>query len=164
MANSEQQTNNGQIHGNNHVSLETIFEILDKLGLNLVNKKFQDKKVDTKVVISASNEDLIRLGIRTIGDGIRLREACRRIYAVNSSLRPLGIRQEISINRPGLEERSFLFSPLHLRGIMEVVRRREEGGAVVLPAAIIEGQQIGHVLVSLCVFRTSMPKKYSLSN
>ena len=33
-------------HGNDHVSLETIFEILDKLGLNLVTKKFQDEKVD----------------------------------------------------------------------------------------------------------------------
>ena len=44
MANSEQQTNNGQIHGHDHVSLETIFEILDKLGLNLVTKKFQEKK------------------------------------------------------------------------------------------------------------------------
>ena len=75
MANSEQQTNNGQIHGHDHVSLKTIFEILDKLGLNLVTKKFQDEKVDIKVLIPASDEDLIRLGIRTIGDRIRLREA-----------------------------------------------------------------------------------------
>ena len=44
MANSEQKTNNGIIHGNDHVNLETIFEILDKLSLNLVTKKFQDKK------------------------------------------------------------------------------------------------------------------------
>ena len=57
--------------------METIFEILDKLGLNLVTKKFQDQKVDIKVVISTSDEDLIRLGVRTIGDRIRLREACR---------------------------------------------------------------------------------------
>ena len=49
MANSEQQTHNGQIHGNDHVSLETIFEILDKVGLNLVIKNFQDEKVDIKV-------------------------------------------------------------------------------------------------------------------
>ena len=42
-----------------HVSLETIFEILAKIGLNLVTKKFQDEKVDIKVVISASDEDLI---------------------------------------------------------------------------------------------------------
>ena len=42
-----------------HVSLETIFEILAKIGFNLVTKKFQDEKVDIKVVISASDEDLI---------------------------------------------------------------------------------------------------------
>ena len=111
MANSEQQTHNGQVHGNDHVSLEIIFETLDKLGLNLVTKKFQDEKVDIKVVISASNEYLIKLGVRTIGDRIRLREACRRIYTANSSLRPLDISQEISTNKPSLEERSFLFSP-----------------------------------------------------
>ena len=45
---------------------------------------------------------------------------------------------------------------------MEVVRRREEVGAVVLLVAVIEGRQIGHGLVSLCVFRTSMLKKYPL--
>ena len=114
MANSEQETNNGQIHGNDHVSLETIFEILDKIGLNLVTKKFQDEKVDIKVVISASEEDLIRLGARTTGDTIRLREACKRVYTANSSLRPVDISQEIPTNimstRPGLEEISFLFS------------------------------------------------------
>ena len=111
MENSEQQTNNGQIHGNDHVSLETIFEILDKLGLNLVTKKFQDEKIDIKLVMSASDEDLIRLGVRTIGDRIRSREACRRVYTANSSLRPLDIiSQEISTNRLGLEERSFIFS------------------------------------------------------
>ena len=111
MANSEQQMNKGQIHGNDHASLEIIFEILDKLGLNLVTKKFQDEKADIKVVISASDEDLIRLGVRTIGDRIRLSAACRRIYTANSSLWSLDISQEISTNRPGLEERSFLFSP-----------------------------------------------------
>ena len=131
MANSEQQTNNGQIHGNDHVSLETIFEILDKLGLNLVTKKFQDEKVDIKVVISASDEDLIRLGVRTIGDRIRLREACRRVYTANSSLRPLNISQETSTNRPGLEERSFLFSPSFGRnnGNRQRKRRSRSSGA-----------------------------------
>ena len=39
---------------------------------------------------------------------------------------------------------------------MEIVRRREEVGAVVQLAAVIEGQQIGHGLVSLCVFRAFM--------
>ena len=57
MANSEQQMNKGQIHGNDHASLEIIFEILDKLGLNLVTKKFQDEKVDIHIVTSTSDED-----------------------------------------------------------------------------------------------------------
>ena len=110
MSNSEQQTNNRHIHGNDHVSLETIFEILDKLGLHLVTKKFQDEKVDAKVGIFASYEDLIRLDI-TVGDRIRLREACRRVYTANSSLQPLYISDEIPTNRPCSEERSILFSP-----------------------------------------------------
>ena len=57
MANSKQQMNKGQIHGNDHASLEIIFEILDKLGLNLVTKKFQDEKVDIHIVTSTSDED-----------------------------------------------------------------------------------------------------------
>ena len=69
MTNSKQLTNNGQIHGYDHVSLEIIFEILDKILY-----------FDIKVVISATDECLIRLGVGTIGDKIRLREACRRIY------------------------------------------------------------------------------------
>ena len=76
--------------------MQTIFEILHKIGLNLVTKKFQDEKVDIKGVMSASDEDLIRLGARTVGDKIRLREVCRRAYTANSSLRPLDISQGIS--------------------------------------------------------------------
>ena len=129
MANSKQQTNNEQIHGNDHVSLETIFEILAKLGLSLVTKTFQDEKVDIKVAISASDEDLIRLGVRTIGGRIRLKEACRRVYTANSSLRPLNISQETSTIRPGLEEISF--SPLFGRnnGNRQKERRSRSSGA-----------------------------------
>ena len=50
MASSKQQTHNGQIHGNDHVSLETIVKILEKIVLNLVTKKFQDKEVDIKIL------------------------------------------------------------------------------------------------------------------
>ena len=67
------------------------------------------------MIISAPDEDLIRVGVKTVGDRIRLRETCRRIYTANSSLWPLDISQEISTNRPGLEERSFLFSPSFCR-------------------------------------------------
>ena len=77
MVNNEKQTNNGQIHGYDHVSLETILEILDKLGLNLVTKRSFKMKKLIKVVISGSDKDLIGLGMRTIGDRIRVIEACR---------------------------------------------------------------------------------------
>ena len=110
----EQQTKNRQIYGNDHGSLETIFEILHKLGLNMVSKKFQDEKFDIKVVMLALDEDLIRLGVRTVGDRIRLRETFRKVTA-NSSLRPLDISQGKSTNRPGLEKRLFLISPSYER-------------------------------------------------
>ena len=54
--NSKQLTNNGQIHRYDHVSLETIFEILDQILY-----------FDIKVVISASDDYLIKPGVRTIG-------------------------------------------------------------------------------------------------
>ena len=43
---------------------------------------------------------------------------------------------------------------------MEVFRRREEVGAVVPLVAVLQGQQVEHELVSLCVFLASMPKQY----
>ena len=57
-------------------------------SLNWVTKKFQGEKDE-----DASDEDLIRLGVTTIGDRTILREGCRRIYTANSSLRPLDISQ-----------------------------------------------------------------------
>ena len=46
---------------------------------------------------------------------------------------------------------------------MEIIRREEvEEQSVVLLVAVIEGQQIRHGLVTLCVFRTSIPKKHPL--
>ena len=123
----EQQTKNRQIYGNDHVSLETIFEILHKLGLNMVSKKFQDEKFDIKVVMLASDEDLIRLGVRTVGDRIRLREAFRKVTA-NSSLRPLDISQVKSTNRPGLEKRLLLISPSYER-INESRQKNRRGGS-----------------------------------
>ena len=81
--------------------------------------------------MSASDKDLIRIGVRTIGDRIRLREACRRVYTANSPLRPLDISQGISTNKPGLEERLFLFSPSFERnnGSLQKKRRSRSSGA-----------------------------------
>ena len=74
---------------------------------------------------------MIRLDVRTIGDRIRLREACRRVYTANSSLQPLDISQGINTNRPGLEERLFLLSPSFGRnnGSLQKKRRSRSSGA-----------------------------------
>ena len=101
--------------------------MLHKLGLNMVSKKFQGEKFDIQVVMLASDEDLIRLGVRTVGDRIRLREAFRKVTA-NSSLRPLDISQGKSTNRPGLEKRLFLISPSYER-INEIRQKNRRDGS-----------------------------------
>ena len=58
----------------------TMNEILESLGMSMLSKKFEDEKVDFNVIMSASDEDLIRLGVRTIGDRVKLSDACRRVY------------------------------------------------------------------------------------
>ena len=42
----------------------------------MLSQKFEDERVDFNVIMSDSDEDLIRLGVRTIGDRVRLRESC----------------------------------------------------------------------------------------
>ena len=43
----------------------------------MLSQKFEDEKVDFNVIMSASDVDLIQLGVRTIGDRVRLRDVCR---------------------------------------------------------------------------------------
>ena len=53
----------------------------DRLTMNeilqsMLSQKFEDERVDFNVIMSDSDEDLIRLGVRNIGDRVRLRESC----------------------------------------------------------------------------------------
>ena len=50
------------------------------------------------------DEDLIRLGVRTIGDRVRLRDVCKRVYTRSSTSMSLGDSYRTSSNRPGREE------------------------------------------------------------
>ena len=67
--------------------------------------------MDFDVIMSASHEDLIRLGVRTSGDIVRLRDTCRRVYKRSSTSISLEDKHRTSSNRPGREERALLFSP-----------------------------------------------------
>ena len=74
--------------------------------MSTLSQKFEDEKVDFNVIMSASDVDLIQLGVRTIGDRVRLRDACRRVYTRSSTSISLGDSHKTSSNRPGREEKA----------------------------------------------------------
>ena len=88
----------------------TMNEILQSLGMSMLSQKFEDERVGFNVITSASDEDLIWLGVRTIGDRVRLRDAHSRVYTRSSTSVSLGDTHRTSPNRPGREERALLFS------------------------------------------------------
>ena len=88
----------------------TMNEILESLRMSMLSQKFEDERADVNVIMSASDEDLVRLGVRTIGDRVRLRDACRRVYTRRSTSISLGDSHRTSSSRPAREERSLLFS------------------------------------------------------
>ena len=75
--------------GSQHDRL-TMNETLQSLGMTMLSKKFEDERVDFNVTMSALDEDLIRLEVRTISDRVRLRDDCRRVYTRSSSSISLG--------------------------------------------------------------------------
>lgn len=52
--------------------------VLNDVGLAALLTKFISERVDVSVILTASDQDLIRLGISTIGYRCRLRDACGR--------------------------------------------------------------------------------------
>ena len=56
---------------------EKMKEILQKLNLGIQVEKFEQERIDPQVILALSDNELVRLGICTIGDRVRLRELCR---------------------------------------------------------------------------------------
>ena len=54
-------------------------QILRQIELGHLVENFTAQRVDVEMVVAASGGELQRLGLETIGDRVRLREACRRI-------------------------------------------------------------------------------------
>ena len=59
--------------------------VLSDVGLITLLPRFISEIVDINVILAASDQDLIRLGISTIGDRCRLRDVCRRRRYYNTS-------------------------------------------------------------------------------
>ena len=53
-------------------------DILNKAGLSELLQRFIAEKVKPETIAAATDLDLIRLGVATIGDRVRLREACSK--------------------------------------------------------------------------------------
>ena len=52
--------------------------ILSQLSLGTLTERFQNERVEPEVVLCTSDSALAGLGVSTIGDRVRLREACTK--------------------------------------------------------------------------------------
>ena len=135
----------------------TMNEVLQSLRMSMLSQKFEDEWVDFNVIMSASDEHFIRLGVRTIGDRVRLRDACRRIYTRSSTSISLEDTRRTSSNRAGL-----VFSPSVSStgtGERRTGSRRRQSTVMVLVTLIEKEKVIIHGLDNLCVCQIVMPKK-----
>ena len=64
--------------------------------------RFQAQRMEPQAVLAASDQDLIRLGVTTIGDRIRIRDACRKKIDENNTS---------SSHTSAREERLSIFNP-----------------------------------------------------
>ena len=99
--------------------MESVFQ---EIGFGYVAGKFKEEKVDIGFVMSATDEDFIKLGVRTIGQLVRLSDICRRRYydSTNNNTNGCGSYSYASTTRSnttssmqtlGREEGSFSFFP-----------------------------------------------------
>ena len=63
--------------------------ILQQLGLTNLLRRFEDERIDEKIVVSWTDSELSRLGVSTIGDRIRLRKLCKQAVQAGQGLRHL---------------------------------------------------------------------------
>ena len=98
--------------------------LLIEIGLSHLLQKFHEGKVDLNNIIYATDNDLSKLGVMTIGDRAQLREGCPRHIqkqqnnsTINIEPSGQGSSQNIRYRASEVrEERSVLFSPLFMRG------------------------------------------------
>ena len=84
-------------------------EILQKLNLGIQVEKFEQERIDPQVILASSDNELVRLGICTIGDRVRLRELRRA--SVESDINQSSSDQVESVASRVASERNLLFAP-----------------------------------------------------
>ena len=77
-------------------------KILQKINLGTPVQRFKDKRIDPEAVIALTDQDLVRLGVQTIGDRVRLQTLCQKKVTETQN--------SPSLTSAILQERSTLFS------------------------------------------------------
>ncbi|CAB3983996.1 leucine-rich repeat-containing DDB_G0290503 isoform X1, partial [Paramuricea clavata] len=120
------------------MSSDSIFSriesILGKIGMSTLFETFKNEKIDEKVAVSLSDNELIRLGITTIGDRVRFRDLCQREINTSDSASTSSSASEqlSSVPRQTQRERAHLFN---VRGSLRA------GGSRLTPARKKEGRK-----------------------
>ena len=78
-------------------------QILQSLNLGTLYARFQEQRIEPETLLAASDQELVRLGISTIGDRIRIRDACKKKLEENDT----ATSQATAVR----EERRSLFNP-----------------------------------------------------
>ena len=78
-------------------------QILQSLNLGTLYARFQEQRIEPETLLAASDQELVRLGISTIGDRIRIRDACKKKLEENHT----ATSQATAVR----EERRSLFNP-----------------------------------------------------
>ena len=90
--------------------------ILQEVGLSTLSKRFADEKIDSHVILAMSDSCLMRLGVETLGDRVRLKENCKQFADEErqtnvASTSSVGSSQAQQL----IEERRRLFQPYSSR-------------------------------------------------
>ena len=111
--------------------LHKIKAILEKIGIPTVFEVFKKEKIDLKVAVSLSDNELIRLGITTIGDRVRFRDMCQKeINTSECASTSSAANQSSSRDSQNQRERAHLFnirSSSSARGSRSGTVRKKEG-------------------------------------
>ena len=96
--------------------------ILEQLGLSTLLETFSDEKVDPRVVLAMSESALIRLGVATMGDRIRIKQLCKEAVDCDGdsngadSVNRDSSASSTSAAEQVREERRLLFCPYNQSG------------------------------------------------
>ena len=90
--------------------------ILQKVRLSTLSKRFADEKIDPHVILAMSDSCLMRLGVETLGDHVRLKENCKQFADGERRTNVASTSSVGSSQTPQLiEKRRRLFQPYSSR-------------------------------------------------